>query len=143
MILNFIKWLLKNRSKRFELGTGHVTRYTILEIRCLFSVYIHEISTQCQDRFHTHAFGAIGWTFKGGYVEEQKDGIGPGHPTRIVKIKGIRRIPRLMNHKLLRALPNTHTLLITGRYHHLWTEEGDDWIKLITKHQTELIKIKI
>ena len=143
MILNFIKYLLVSRSKRFELGSGHVTRYTIIEIRWLVSIYIHEISTNCQDRFHTHAFNAIDWTFKGGYLEEQKSGIGKGHPIKVVKIRGVRFIPKLLNHRLLKALPNTHTLLITGRYHHLWTEEGEDWVKLITSHQVELVKFKI
>ncbi len=47
-----------------------------------------------------------------------------------------------MNHKLLMALPNTHTLLFTGAYSHLWTEEDGDWVRVITTHQVEVGRFK-
>lgn len=133
-----LKKLLKNRCKEFYLGDGVVRRYTLIEIRKLFSIYLHEIDTKCQDRFHTHAFNAIGWTYIGGYLEEELPHVNHPGPGKIKKISGIRFIPRLCNHKLLRALPNTHTLLITGPYHELWTEEDEDWIRLLTKGGREL-----
>jgi hypothetical protein len=135
LFINSLKRLLKNRCKTFKLGEGHVKRYTIIEIKSLFSIYIHEIETRCQDRFHTHAFNAVGWTITGGYLEEQLPSINHTCPGKIVKVSGIRRIPRELNHKLLRALPNTHTILFTGAYSHLWTEEDDTEVKLITAHQ--------
>ena len=105
--INLLKRLLKNRCKTFKLGEGYVKRYTIIEIRSLFSIYIHEIETRCQDRFHTHAFNAIGWTITGGYLEEQLLSINHTDPGKIVKVSGVRRIPRELNHRLLRALPST------------------------------------
>lgn len=129
------------RYKTFHLGTGHVTRYTIIEIRSLFSIYIHEISTDCQDRFHTHAFNAIGWTFSGSYIEEQIPEIGSTETPIKKRISGVRIIPRMLNHKLLQAEPDTNTLLITGPYHDLWTEETDDYVRLLTKHGIEIGKI--
>jgi hypothetical protein len=133
--INLLKRLLRNRCKTFKLGEGHVKRYTIIEIRSLFSIYIHEIETRCQDRFHTHAFNAIGWTITGGYLEEQLPSMNHTGPGKIVKVSGVRRIPRELNHRLLRALPNTNTILFTGAYSHLWTEEDDEGVKLITTHQ--------
>jgi hypothetical protein len=120
------------------LGTGWVKRYTIIEIRWLFSIYIHEIATNCQDRFHTHAFNAIGWTVTGGYLEDQLPEIGSKEEPKRVRVSGIRFIPRLCNHKLLRALPNTNTILFTGAYSELWTEEEDDWVRVLTTHGKEL-----
>lgn len=122
-IFKILKHLLKNRCKEFFLGRGVVRRYTIIEIRWLFSIYIHEISTQAQDRFHTHAFKVVGFTPIGGYLEEQLPSINSSENPKRVKVYGVRFIPREMNHKLLRALPNTHTILFTGPCSHLWTEE--------------------
>lgn len=135
LVINFLKILLKKRCKTFKLGEGQVTRYTIIEIRSLFSIYIHEIETNCQDRFHTHAFNAIGWTITGGYLEEQLPSMNHTGPAKVVKVSGVRRIPRELNHRLLRALPNTNTILFTGAYSHLWTEEDSEGVKLITTHQ--------
>lgn len=142
LVFKVLKRLLKNRCKEFYLGRGVVRRYTIIEIRWLFSIYIHEISTQAQDRFHTHAFNAIGFTPIGGYLEDQLSHINSSEKPKRVKVYGVRWIPRKMNHKLLRALPNTHTILLTGPYSHLWTEEEGDWVKLITTHQVEVGRFK-
>lgn len=128
--------------KVFELGSGTVTRYTIIEIRWLFSIYVHRIDTEFQDRFHTHAFNALAFLFKGGYVEEVQDGIGGGKTwLRTVK-RGFRYIPRMYNHKILKAAPGTTTLLLAGPYSELWTEETDDWVRLITKGSKEVIRFK-
>jgi hypothetical protein len=45
---------------RVALGQGYLDRYTILEIKWLFSIYFHVFNTVEQDRFHTHAFQCLG-----------------------------------------------------------------------------------
>lgn len=137
-LTRLLKRVLRNRCKEFPLGEGIVRRYTIIEIRWLFSVYIHEISTLCQDRFHTHAFNAVGITYLGGYTEEQLPCVNHPGPGAVRRISGVRFIPRMMNHRLMRAEPHTHTLLITGPYSGLWTEEDSDWVRVLTTHQVEL-----
>ena len=139
-ILNLIKYVLRNRKKIFTLGKGSVTRYTLIEIKWLFSIYFHFIDTDFQDRFHTHAFNAIGWTISGGYFEEVMNGIG-NTSTYTSYIKGLRYIPKLLNHKILKAEENTCTILFTGPYSSIWTEETEDWIRIIKSGQIELFKI--
>ncbi len=133
-------------SKRFYLGEGVVTRYTLIEIRWLFSIYFHHIETFAQDRFHTHAFNAHVWILNGGYVDEIKDGIGPNKTTEIKTFKkgDHRYIPRELNHKLRLAEKDTLSLLITGPYSTIWTEETDDGVlRILTTHRTPLGEIKM
>jgi len=138
LLFKLIKRVLRNRHKRFTLGEGNVDRYTLIEIRKLFSIYFHFIDTEFQDRFHTHAFNAVGWTVSGGYDEEVMEGVN-GTKTYTKHIgRGIRRIPKMYNHRILKAKPNTMTILFTGPYNELWTEETDSWVKLITRGNTEI-----
>lgn len=142
-ILRFIKIL---PSKKFHLGKGVVTRYTLIEIRNLFSIYFHHIETLDQDRFHTHAFNAHVWILSGGYIDEIKDGIGPDKKTVIRKYKkgDYRYIPREMNHRLKEAEEGTISLLITGPYSTIWTEETDDGIlRILTTHRIPLGEISM
>lgn len=144
LLLNLIldKFLFKILpQKKFELGKGLVIRYTLIEFRSLFSIYFHQIKTFEQDRFHTHAFNAYVCILRGGYNDEIKDGIGLNKPTKIIKFKSgdFRYIPRELNHKLLQAETNTVSLLITGSYSNLWTEETNDGtLRLLTKGRTPL-----
>jgi hypothetical protein len=132
--------------KKFELGKGMVIRYTLIEIKWLFSIYFHQIKTFAQDRFHTHAFNARVLILRGGYKDLIKDGIGINKPTKIVEFNAgdYRHIPRGLNHKLLQAKENTVSLLITGSYSNLWTEETDDGIlRILTKGRTPIYEIKM
>ena len=140
LVFRLIKKTLKNKHKRFTLGEGNVDRYTLIEFRKLFSIYFHFIDTKFQDRFHTHAFNAIGWTVSGGYNEDVMDNVN-GNKTHTKYIgTGFRYIPKMYNHKILDAKPNTMTILFTGPYNELWTEETDSWVKLITKGNKEIVR---
>lgn len=133
-------------SKKFELGKGLVIRYTLIEIKWLFSIYFHQIKTVEQDRFHTHAFNAFVIILNGSYEDEIKDGIGIDKPTQIKKFnKGnFRYIPRELNHKLLKAEDNTVSLLITGPYSSIWTEETNEGVlRVLTKGRMPLGEIKM
>ena len=143
-MLSFLYKILPR--KVFSLGTGKVTRYTLIEIRCLFSVYIHRIETLEQDRFHTHAFNALVFILNGGYIDEIKDGIGPDKPTKkkFFKIGDVRWIPRELNHKLLEAVPGTTSMLLTGPYSTIWNEETNDGtLRILTTHRKPLYEIKM
>jgi len=137
----FIQWLfylipLCLPSKVFQLGQGQVTRYTLMEFRHFFSVYFHHIDTQAQDRFHTHAFNSYAWVLSGGYTDVTRDGI--KHEYRA---GDLRYIPREFNHKLTKALPDTLTLLVTGPYAGIWTEELDNGTLLVlTQHHKILYR---
>ena len=142
----FDKFLFKILpSKRFELGEGCVTRYTLIEIKWLFSIYFHHIETLTQDRFHTHAFNAHVFIIRGGYTDEIKSGIGANKPTKIVEFgKCYRFIPRELNHRLLKAKPGTISLLFTGPYSTIWTEEIDDGtLRILTTHRIPLYEGKM
>lgn len=131
--------------KIFELGQGSVIRYTLIEIKWLFSIYLHQIKTFEQDRFHTHAFNAHVFILRGGYNDMIKDGFGDSKLTlKNYKAGQYRYIPRLLNHKLMEAEENTVSLLFTSSYSNLWTEETDDGtLHLLTKGRTPLCKLKI
>jgi len=140
LFINIIRHFFIRRCKIFTLGEGTVERYTIIEMKSFFSIYLHCIATNCQDRFHTHAFSAVGWTLSGGYLEEVADGLNIKE-TKIVTIgMGWRRIPRLYNHRLLKALPNTATLLFAGRYEETWTEQTNEWFRILGEGSKELVK---
>lgn len=131
-------------SKKFELGEGSVTRYTIIEIKWLFSIYLHSIETYCQDRFHTHAFNAHIFILRGGYRDEIKLGIGKDKPTYFQEfIAGdYRYVARETNHKLMSAKPGTVSLLFTGPYSSIWTEEtNDDVLRILTRGRKPLYEI--
>lgn len=131
--------------KVFRYGGGHVTRYTLFECKWLCSVYVHHIACDVQDRFHTHAFRAVSFVLSGGYTEVQKAGLGPHAPLSHHRFDApcVRHIPRLLNHKLLRSQPDTFSLLFTGPYADLWTEETDDGtLRLLTTGQRELVRAK-
>jgi len=124
--------------KKFVFGKGCVTRYTLLEIRWLCSVYFHHVETFEQDRFHTHAFNALALIIRGGYEECVKLGVGPNKPIYFKSYKAgdLRWIPRELNHKLLEAKPDSVSMLFTGPYSTIWTEELDNGdVKVITKGQ--------
>jgi len=141
LFVKAIKFLFQKRCKVFSLGAGTVERYTIIEFKYLFSIYLHCISTDCQDRFHTHAFNAVGWTLSGGYDEEIAQKLGGIGIARTYRVgRGWRFIPRLYNHRLMKALPDTVTLLFTGPYQDTWTEETETWFRILGKGGRELVK---
>lgn len=123
-----------------------VTRYTLIEIKWLFSIYLHSIETFAQDRFHTHAFNALMWILRGGYTDVIKHGIGPNCPTETKEFRAgdFRYIPRELNHKLTRAKPGTLSLLVVGPYSTIWTEETDDnTLRILTRGRVPLIETKM
>lgn len=122
---------------RVALGEGYLDRYTLFESKRFFSVYFHVFNTIRQDRFHTHAFNGWAFLLRGGYEEEviSKAGIftkrvGPG----------LRYIPRDYNHRLLRSEPNTLSLLIAGPWAETWTEENEQFIRVLAWGRREVAR---
>jgi hypothetical protein len=141
-----LHWLIRFiPQKVFKFGEGHVTRYTLFECKWLGSIYVHHLATEAQDRFHTHAFNSVSCILHGGYTEVVKHGFGREAPLSYHAYMSpvIRYIPRLLNHKLLQSKPHTVSLIFTGPYAELWTEETDDGVfRLITSGQKEVIRIQ-
>ena len=131
-------------SKTFRYGKGCVIRYTFFECKWLCSIYLHCIKTETQDRFHTHAFNALAFILTGGYKEAQKDGIGRDASVTEHSFVAptVRYIPRLLNHQLLQAQPDTITVLVTSPWSHLWTEETVDGshVRLLTHGYREVMR---
>ena len=120
---------------RVALGKGYLDKYTIFECKWFFCIYFHIFNTIEQDRFHTHAFNGIAILFKGGYEEQQKIG------NLILNKKvglGIRYIPRLYNHRLLKSKPNTMSILFTGPWVDFWTEEKNGLVRTLTWGRKEV-----
>jgi hypothetical protein len=138
-LISAMQRLLKNRCKTFEFGEGVIKRYTIVEFKNLFSIYLHAIDTIQQDRFHTHAFDAIGWTIRGGYSEQVLTNRLRNEVIEEYYVStGVRYIPKELNHRIMESIPGTVTILFTGPYSSIWTEETKDWIKFIASGQTTL-----
>jgi hypothetical protein len=74
----------------------------------------------------------------GGYDEEVQEDVNNGRKYLRYIPTGVRYIPKMYNHRILQSKPNTMTILFTGPYNELWTEETDDWVKLITKGNKEV-----
>jgi hypothetical protein len=108
--------------KRVSFGAGHIDVYTLFEFKRFLSLTLHKFNTIEQDRFHSHAFGAISIMIKGGYAEEYVDN---GEiKTKHIK-PGIRYIPRGYEHRLLESRPNTWTILFAGPWSKTWFERKD------------------
>ena len=157
MFLAFLFAILPK--KEFKLGQGTITRYTLFECKWLFSIYIHDIDSVSQDRFHTHAFNALVYILKGSYselikvnsvkVNSVKINNDAKHENNSVIRKTYRRgqfryIPRLLNHKIEKSEPHTTSLSLTGPYSSMWTEELDDGtLYVLTAGRKVLYKAKI
>lgn len=102
------------KRKRIDLGDQSVTELTILEWKKLFSIKLfHFHKTEgSQDRFHTHAFGAVSILLHGDYTEEVVD-----EHNNILQLPRSRRrllyIPKDSFHRITKST-GCRTLLITG-----------------------------
>lgn len=117
--------------KRVELGDGHIIQYTIFENKKFGGIWIYNWKTIGQNRFHTHAFNSIAITLSGSYVQEViKDGV---IKTETVSKRFIPRyLPCNYCHRILKAAPNTWTIVFFGKWKLFWYEYFQDrkeWIK--------------
>lgn len=124
---------------RVALGEGHLDRYTLFESKNWFSVYFHVFNTVAQDRFHTHAFDGYAVVLRGGYEEEVKAADGSVYKNRVGV--GGRFIPKGYNHRLLRSLPNTMSVLFAGPWCKTWTEENDEFVRTLTWGRKEVARV--
>jgi hypothetical protein len=53
---------------------SHTTGLFVLELKRLFSIVFLHFEDGSRDAYHTHAFNAISWIFKGKLVEHELDG---------------------------------------------------------------------
>lgn len=101
------------KKKRIDLGDQSVTEWTLLEYKKWFSLKLFHFhkSTGLQDRFHTHAFGAVSILLKGDYTEEILE------DSEIIKRQRsdnrFTYIPRDTYHRITRS-SGCWTVLITG-----------------------------
>lgn len=119
------------KKKRVELGDGCIYQYTIFESKLIGGIWLYNYKTIGQNRFHTHAFNAIGITLNGGYEQEViKDSL---IIKEVVKKRFIPRyLPKNYTHRILKAEPNTWTIVFFGKWIPYWWEYFNDtktWIK--------------
>jgi len=119
------------KKKRVELGKGHINAYVLFESKHLFSIILYNWKTIEQNRFHTHAFSAIAFLLKGGYVEEKI--IDRKIVINNVNNKFIPRyLPKNYCHRILKAEPKTWTIIFVGPWIKYWYEYFQDskkWIR--------------
>jgi hypothetical protein len=116
--------------KIVELGNGPVIVYTLFEFKKFGGILFHNFKTIEQDRYHDHAFSAIAFLLWGGYEEEQLIPYTDleGRPAAIIKYNIVnqwlkpRWIPRKYMHRILKAQPNTWTVLFFGPWKATWRE---------------------
>ena len=111
--------------KRVELGDGHIIQYTIFESKKFGGIWLYNWKTIGQNRFHTHAFNSIAITLSGSYTQEIiRDG---KIETEVVSKRFIPRfLPRDYCHRILKASPNTWTIVFFGRWSNFWYEYFQD-----------------
>jgi|TARA_R110000868_G_scaffold74337_5_gene214931 hypothetical protein len=119
------------KKKRVELGDGFIIQYTIFENKFFGGIWIYNWKTILQNRFHTHAFSAYAFLLSGSYTEEViQDG---KILTRVVsQWMRPRRLPKNYCHRILRAEPNTWTIVFFGKWEPNWWEYFNDtktWIQ--------------
>lgn len=119
------------RKKRVELGDGHIIQYTIFEYKKIGGIWLYNWKTVGQNRFHTHAFNSIAITLNGSYEQEV---IKNGKITKeLVKNRFIPRyLPKNYCHRILKASPNTWTIVFFGKWTSYWWEYFQDtktWVK--------------
>lgn len=124
------KWVWFKK-KRVELGDGHIIAYTLFESKKHFGIIIYHWKTIRQNRFHSHAFPAYAFLLSGSYTEEViQDGV---IVQREVNNRFKRRyIPRNYIHRILKAKPQTWTIVFTGKWQPFWYEYFDStkkWVK--------------
>lgn len=101
------------KKKQINLGEQNVTEWTLLEYKKWFSIKLFHFhkSDGCQDRFHTHAFGAVSILLKGNYTEEVLEGSQIVSKSR--NTSRLTYIPRDTYHRITRST-GCYTMLITG-----------------------------
>lgn len=124
--------------RRIQMGQGYVDRWTIFEHKSIGGIYFHSWNTIEQDRFHTHAFDGIAWLICGSYEEECLFG---DQKIRKIITPGIRFIPKEYNHKILKSVPGTYSLLISGPWAKTWTEETDEWKRVLSWNRKVIKKL--
>lgn len=119
------------KKKRVELGDGHIIAYTVFEHKYLFSIIVYHWKTIKQNRFHSHAFAAIAFLLSGKYVQEvYKNGI--IEENVVNQWLSPRLLPRNYTHRILKADPNTYTIVFTGpwmKYWYEWFQDTNTWVK--------------
>lgn len=119
------------KKKRVELGEGFIVQYTIFENKYFGGIWIYNWKTILQNRFHTHAFNAYAFLLRGSYIEEVIE-------NNIIITKNVnqwlkpRFLPKNYCHRILKAQPNTWTIVFFGKWSKFWYEYFEDtktWIK--------------
>lgn len=121
-------WFTK---KRVELGDGHIIAYTLFEHKRLFSIILYNWKTIKQNRFHSHAFGAIAFLLRGSYTEERILN-GKVVVNQVNSILKPRVLPRNYIHRIMQAEPKTWTIIFVGPWIKYWYEYFHDshkWVK--------------
>lgn len=117
------------KKETIKFGEGFLYKWTIFEHKKFLSIYFHRFYTEKQDRFHTHAFNAIAIVLWGGYTEEYIKG--ENVYTKVVR-PGVRFIGRSYNHRLMRSIPGTASIVIGGAWAKSWLETKDGIVRKLT-----------
>jgi hypothetical protein len=119
------------KKKRVELGDGFIIQYTIFENKSLGGIWVYNWKTILQNRFHTHAFSAYAFLLSGGYIEEVIED-GKILTKYVSNWMRPRYLPENYCHRILRAEPNTWTIVFFGKWVPNWWEYFNDtktWVK--------------
>jgi len=119
------------QKKRVELGEGYILAYVIFEWKPLFSIIVYNWKTILQNRFHSHAFAAYAFLLSGSYTEEVYRH-GEITERKVNQWLKPRFLPRNYTHRILKADPNTYTVVFTGpwiKYWYEWFQDTNTWVK--------------
>jgi hypothetical protein len=125
-MITLFKTVKEIRSKSGDL---HFTRFAIIEIRNLFSFYIHRIYIHDKDlNLHNHPWNFAGLVLKGSYEEKTKEGL-------VTKEVGsLYTGDRSFFHKINRIIngPVTTLFLVWGKYKEWGYETNEGFVDSIT-----------
>lgn len=115
------------KKDRIAVGVGHIDKYTVFEFRRGISLFMHVFNTEYQDRYHDHAFAAVSIIVRGQYREDT-----PYDGVKQLRAPGIRIIPKLYSHRIMKSSANAVSITIAGPWRREWMEIFTDgnWRRL-------------
>ena len=118
-------------SKENYMGSGLAQTLAEKPNKNLGGVWIYHWKTIEQNRFHTHAFNSTAFLLSGSYTEEV---IEKGEIKKRVVNQWMkpRKLPMDYCHRILKAEPNTWTIVFFGKWKEYWLEyfaDTNTWVK--------------
>lgn len=114
-----------------------VWAYILIEIKSLFSIMLLKFEDGTRESFHSHAFNAISWLFKGTLLEVRIDHGNKENTKFIPSLKPI--LTSRENTHMVFSFGNSWVLTFRGPWNKTWKEIENNTVKTLT-HGRQILK---